>query len=60
MLCSGGTVHLVCRNEERGKEAKEAIIKETKNDVRFYSMYLMLCTNGYSFLESPFTSLGHV
>jgi len=31
----GGTVHLVCRNAERGKEAQEAIIKETKNDVRY-------------------------
>ncbi|XP_065887052.1 dehydrogenase/reductase SDR family member 12-like [Dysidea avara] len=28
----GGTVHLVCRSAERGKEAQEAIIKETKND----------------------------
>lgn len=28
----GGTVHLVCRSEQRGKEAQDAIIKEAKNE----------------------------
>ena len=36
---AGGTVHLVCRNEERGLEARERIILESNNQ----SVYLHLC-----------------
>eukprot|EP00055_Hartaetosiga_balthica_P000939 m.137843 g.137843 ORF g.137843 m.137843 type:complete len:321 (+) comp12460_c0_seq1:99-1061(+) len=28
----GGTVHLICRNPERGEHAKETIVKETSNN----------------------------
>ena len=50
-------MHLVCRSEQRGKEAQDAIIKETKNEVGSCSIYLM---SHISTLESPFTSCGHV
>ena len=51
---TGGTVHLVCRSEQRGKEAQESIIKETKNDVRNCNIYLMLYLKSNFILESPF------
>ena len=47
-------MHLVCRSEQRGKEAQDAIIKETKNKVELScNIYLM---SHVSTLES----CGHV
>ena len=57
----GGTVHLVCRSAERGKEAQEAIIKETKNDVRFQGISLILSAQKILYnLESTSPPCGHV
>lgn len=35
-ISSGGTVHLVCRNEDRAKEAKNDIVEQSKNEVYFH------------------------
>ena len=36
---AGGTVHMVCRNEERGQEARERIVQESNNQ----NVYLHIC-----------------
>ena len=36
---AGGTVHMVCRSQERGQEARESIIQESGNQ----SVYLHIC-----------------
>jgi hypothetical protein len=33
IYATGGTVHLVCRNAGRGEEARDTIVRETKNEV---------------------------
>ena len=32
-MVAGATVHMVCRNPERGEQAKQDIISESGNDV---------------------------
>ena len=43
----GGTVHLVCRSEQRGKEAQDSIIRDTKNEVRSCGICLMSCAQNF-------------
>ena len=33
VYCTGATVHMVCRNLERGEQAKQDIVSESGNDV---------------------------
>ena len=39
IILLGGTVHLVCRNRERGEEAKTEIAQSTGNQVEFISVF---------------------
>ena len=39
----GATVHLVCRNQERGESAKTEITRESSNEVRTSYSPLFLC-----------------
>ena len=34
---AGATVHMVCRNQERGEKAKQDIVSESGNDVSLHS-----------------------
>ena len=39
---AGATVHMVCRNQSRGEEARQEIMSESGNDVRA-NMYCLYC-----------------
>lgn len=34
-LSLGGTVHMVCRNEDRANEARKDVVEQSKNEVYF-------------------------
>ena len=42
LIAVGATVHLVCRNKERGETAKSEITRESSNEVHTYSSTLYL------------------
>lgn len=45
----GGTVHLVCRNADRGKTAADEIKEETKNDVTIIIIAVFINNNNYCY-----------
>ena len=48
---AGGTVHMVCRNKERGESAQEEIKQQADNDVKKHNIDIFLSNSVVSILK---------
>lgn len=55
----GGTVHMICRNEERAKKARDEIVRECGNEVPIMTFSILFVTR-YTMYNSSIYSRTYI